>query len=67
MGYIVNFMFKVFLKMSIKVFEKECNNHETCRGCKFGTLWNGCKVMELPPVKWRSEFYKNILKKGKIK
>ena len=67
MGYIVNFMFKLFLKMSIKVFEKECNKNETCRRCKFGTLLGTCKLIELPPIKWRSEFDKNILKKGKFK
>lgn len=49
------------LWFSIRVFSYECNKYESCRKCRFGTLWNECKLMELSPDKWKNE----LNRKGK--
>ena len=46
---------------SINSISKYCSLQTDCRSCKFGTLWNGCKLMELPPKQWEKVEFKQMI------
>jgi hypothetical protein len=45
----------LFVNLAIRIISYICIKNKSCRKCRFGTLWNGCKLMELSPDKWKNE------------
>lgn len=45
---------------SVVRITNHCKNQSDCRTCQFGTLWNGCKLMEISPAEWENEIIKDI-------